>query len=185
MLQDHQLDKNVKKALAVTFCVNTTIDKAIDKSVNKTVDRNKENKEIINVEEFFDKFSETNNLFSTLLQQIILKPSGDGKDKIDKTGKLLEELFDRPYKNNKVVKKIIDAKACDLQKLPTALIKKSIVLSMRDLKIKNKQLYVKNRMYIPENTTLQLHLLQQHHNSLIHGHLGYKDMYWKIQERYF
>ena len=84
-----------------------------------------------------------------------------------------------------MVKEIINVKARGLQKLPTVLNKKDIRLSIRDLKIKSKQLYVKNRMYVPENKSLQLFLLQQHHNSLIHGHLKYKAMYWKIQERYF
>ena len=51
---------------------------------------------------------------------------------------------------------------------------------MEDLKIKNKQFYVKNRMYISENKPLQLFLLQQYHDSPIYGHPGYKAMYWKI-----
>ena len=82
-----------------------------------------------------------------------------------------------PWQDNNIVKDFIDAKACGLRKLPTALIKKDIVLSIGDLKIENKRLYVKNRMYLPENKVLQLHLLQQHHNPLIHEHPGYKTMY--------
>ena len=64
LLQDHQLDKDVKKALAVMFCVNT----AIDEDVNEIMDENKENKEnkeIINIEEFSDEFSD--NPFFILL----------------------------------------------------------------------------------------------------------------------
>ena len=122
--------------------------------------------------------------FSLSLQKIIPKSSRDSEP--DKTKrKLLEGLFDKVYKDNKVVKKIIDAKAHGLQKIPIAPTKKDIILSMRDLKIKNKQLYVKNRMYISENKLLQLFLLQQHHNPSIHGHTGYKTMYQKIQEGYF
>ena len=110
LLQDHQLDKNIKKALAVTFCVNN----AINKSVNETVDVNKENKKIINVKKFSDKFSEINNLFFTLLQQIISALIRDGEGEIDKTVKLLKELFEKLYKDNKMVKEIINAKICDL-----------------------------------------------------------------------
>ena len=157
LLQDHQLDENIKKALAIAFCVNTAdeaINKAIDKDVNETVDGNEENKEIINIEEFSDEFSETDNLFSTLLQQIISISIGDKEGEIDKTGKSLEELFDKVYKDNKVVKEIINVKARGFRKLLTALTKKGIVLSMRDLKIKSEQLYVKNRMYVPENKLL-------------------------------
>ena len=170
----------MKKALAVTFCVNTAIDKAIDKGMDKSVDEtvkaNEKNKKIIDVEEFSNKFSD--NSFSTSLQQIILKPSRDGEDEIDKMRKSLKELFKKAYKDDEMVKEIMDAKARSLQKLPKALIKKDIVLSMGDLKIKSKRLYVKNRMYVPENEPLQLFLLlQQHHNPPIHGHPRYKTLY--------
>ena len=74
-------------------------------------------------------------------------------------GKPLEELFNKAYKDDKVIKEIIDVKARSLRKLPTALIKKSIVLSIGDLKIKSEQLYMKNRMYVLENKPLQLFLL--------------------------
>ena len=57
LLQNHQLDKDIKKILSVMFCVNTA-NKAIDNAVDKTVDINKENKEIINVEKFSNKFSD-------------------------------------------------------------------------------------------------------------------------------
>ena len=102
--------------------INKAIDNAVDKDVDKTVEGNEENKEIIDVKEFSDKFSD--HFFSTSLQQIISAPIGDGEDENDKTKKLLEDLFKKAYKDNKVVKKIIDAKACNLQKLPTALTKK-------------------------------------------------------------
>ena len=177
LLQDHQLDKNVKKVLTVMFCINTVIDKSVDdKGVDEIVDRNKENKEIIDIKEFSNEFSD--NLFSTPLQQIMIISIGDGEDEIDKTKeKLLKELFEKVYKDNNVVKEIMDAKAPGLWKLPTALTKKDIRLSIRDLKVKSKQLYVKNRMYVPENKFLQLFLLQQHYNPPIHGHSKYKAMY--------
>ena len=100
-------------------------------------------------------------------------------------GKSLKKLFKKAYEDDEVVKEIIDAKARGLRKLLTALTKKGIVLSMEDLKIENKQLYMKNRMYVSENEALQLHLLQQHHDSPIHGHPGYKAMYRTIQTNYF
>ena len=139
--------------MAVTFCVNTAIGESVDKIVDGNK-KNKENEEIIDVEEFSNKFSGTNNSFFTPLQQIISISIRDEEDKIDKTGKLLEKLFEKAYKDDEVVKKIINTKACGLQKLPTALTKKDIVLSMGDLKIKNKQFYVKNRMYVSENEAL-------------------------------
>ena len=57
---------------------------------------------------------------------------------------------------------------------------------MKDFKIsKNRHFYVKNKIYISENKPLQLFLLQQHHNSFIQYHLGYKAIYQKIQANYF
>ena len=185
LLQDHQLDEDVKKALAIAFCVNTAdktinkvIDDVIDKGVNKTVEGNEENKKIINVKKFSNKISDTS--FFTFSQQIISAPIRDREGENDKTEKLLEELFEKAYEDNGVVKEIINAKARGFWKLPTSLIKKDIRLSTRGLKIKSKQLYVKNKMYIPENEALQ-----QHHNLLIHGHPGYKAMYQTIQANYF
>lgn len=171
LLQDHQLDKDVKKALAVTFFVNTaneTINKAIDNKVDKIVDGNED---IINVEKHLDKFS-GNEDNSTLIPNI----SKDNEPNATKA-KSLEKLFEKAYKDNEVVKNLINAKERGLQKLPMALIKKGIVLSIGDLKIKNERLYVKNRMYIPENEALQLYLLQQHYNLPIYSHPGYKTMY--------
>ena len=52
---DKTIDKIIDKA----------IDKAIDKGVNETVDGNEENEKIIDVKEFSNKFSGTNNPFST------------------------------------------------------------------------------------------------------------------------
>ena len=130
--------------MAVTFCVKTTISKGVngegvnDKDIDEIVDGNKKNKEIIDVEEFSDKFSKTDNLFSTFLQQIIPKSSRNREGETDKTkGKLLEELFKKAYKDDEVVKEIINAKTRGLRKLPKILSKKGIVLSMRDLKIKS------------------------------------------------
>ena len=143
----------------------------VDKNVDELVKGNEENKEIINVEEFFDKFSD--HPFSTPLQQIISASIRDGKGEIDHTGKLLEELLNKMYKDNKVVKEIIDAKPRGLQKLPKALTKNDIVLLMGDLKIESKRFYVKNRMYVLENEPLQLFLLQQYHDPSIHSHSGY------------
>ena len=148
MLQDHQLDEDVKKALVVTFCVNTVINKGVDEIVDET----EENKEIINIEEFSDKFSD--HPFSILLQQIISVPIRDGESEIDKTKKLLKKLFNKAYEDDEVVKEIMDAKAGGFRKLPIALTKMGIVLSMRDLKIENEQLYVKNKMYILKNGPL-------------------------------
>ena len=44
------------------------------------------------------------------------------------------------------------------------------------------RLYVKGKMYIPDDEKLRLFLLQQHHDPPIQGHPGYKAMLWKLLE---
>ena len=80
---------------------------------------------------------------------------------------LLEKLLDRTYKNNKV-KNIIAAKRKGFQRLPANLIKQDIKLAMEDLTLEGSEgsteLYVKDKMYVPNDKNLRLFLLQQHHN---------------------
>ena len=75
---------------------------------------------------------------------------------------------------------LIAAKQHGQQKLSIELTKQGIKLSMKDLSIsKNepKRLYVKRRIYMPENKKLQLFLLQQYYNPANQSHLGYKAMF--------
>ena len=69
-----------------------------DYQLDENVDRNEENKKIIDVKKFSNNFSD--NIFSIPPQQIIPKLIKDEKGKIDKTGKLLEELFDNSAGNS-------------------------------------------------------------------------------------
>ena len=73
-------------------------------------EENNENKEIIDIKEFFNKFSRTDNPLSTPSQQIISIPIGDREGEIDDTEKSLEKLFKKAYKDNEVIKEIMDAK---------------------------------------------------------------------------
>ena len=65
----------------------------------------------------------------------------------------------------------------------------SIKLAMRDLTVKNsgnsKRLYMKRRMYIPNDKNLQLFLLQQHHNLAIQKHPGFNAMQQKLLKNWF
>ena len=62
---------------------------------------------------------------------------------------------------------------------------------MGDLTLKNSgrggstRLYVKSKMYVPDNKNLQLLLLQQHHDPLTQDNLSYKAMFWKILENWY
>ena len=47
------------------------------------------------------------------------------------------------------------------------------------------RLYVKCKMYLPNDEKLRLFLLQQHHDPPIQGHPGYKAMLWKLLENWY
>ena len=57
---------------------------------------------------------------------------------------------------------------------------------MGDLTLKGNgrgtKLYVKDKMYVPNEDNLCLFLLQQHYNPPIQGHSEYKAMLWKMLE---
>ena len=94
----------------------------------------------------------------------------------------LENLLDKTNQNNKILNSIIAGKQASLQKLAAELIKQGIKLAMRDLTLKDigqgdsTRLYVKDKMYVPNDKKIRLFLLQQHHNPLIQGHSEYKAM---------
>ena len=80
------------------------------------------------------------------------------------------------YNKDELTKAIMAAKADGLRKLPPEVLKE-VKLSMGDLEIKSERLYVKGRLYIPDDKELQLHVLRQHHDPPEQGHPGYKAMF--------
>ena len=48
---------------------------------------------------------------------------------------------------------------------------------MKDLRVDKEKLYIKDRLYIPDNDELKVCVLQQHHDSPEQGHLGYKSIF--------
>ena len=79
------------------------------------------------------------------------------------------ELFANTYEKDELVQAIIGAKVKDLQKLPPEILKQ-VKLFIRNLELKNSRLYVKNRIYVPEDKDLQLQLLQRHHDLPAQGY---------------
>ena len=74
------------------------------------------------------------------------------------TAEALKNLFPNAYEKNKLVQAIINTKVKRLQKLPLKILKQ-VKLAMRDLEVNNNRLYVRDKIYIPNNKKLQLHLL--------------------------
>ena len=196
-LKPDQLDDNIKKALAVIFCANTTavdepnnkVDKVDEVDVDSEVDVNSEvekNKNIVDVRDYINQ-----NLHQYLeLEQILEQGSSSTKMAGSKIKNSLEDLLDRAYQNNEI-KNIIAVKQEGLWRLLADFTKRGIKLAMEDLTLEDNgrggstKLYVKDKMYVPDDEKLRLFLLQQHHDPLIQGHLRYKAMVWKLLEKWY
>ena len=166
LLQEHQLDDDVKKALSVIFCANTRTHNT-DEEAEKPQD-----------------IEDDEEAQSQILNENPVKELGDDSEE-DPSAKPLEELIEEAYEKDEVVQDIIAAKTRELRKLPSHLIKKGIKLAMGDLKVKDERLYVKERLYVPDHEPLQLCLLQKHHEPPLQGYPGYKSMYQSLMENYF
>ena len=93
----------------------------------------------------------------------------------------LEDLLDKTYQKDKIMDSIIAAKQAGHRKLPANLTtKQGIKLAMGDLTIEGNgsstRLYVKRKLYVPNEKNLRLFLLKEHHDPPIQGHPGYKAM---------
>ena len=164
LLQEHQLDDDIRKALAVVFCANT---------IDDDNDNDQDDRSVATEEDATE--SEEPNAEHTPVTDVT-------ESSITKT---LEELIEEAYEKDETVQDIIAAKKKELRKLPLNLIKRGIKLAMGDLKLENDKLYVKGRLYVPDHESLQLHLLQKHHEPPLQGHPGYKSMYQIMRENYF
>ena len=76
------------------------------------------------------------------------------------------------------------AKVDGLQKLSGEILKK-VKLSMGDFRVDRDKLYVKRRLYIPDNNQLKVCMLRQHHDVPKQGYPGYKTIFQSMQNGYF
>ena len=199
LLKADQLDDNFKKALAVIFCANTTAnnegdnktddaDSKVDVDSEINVDNEVEKDEdIVDVRDYINQ-----NLHQhSELEQNSEQNFSSTKMAGSRTKNSLEDLLDKTYQNDKVLDSIIAAKQAGFWKLPTEITKQGIKLPMGDPTLKNSgrrdsvRLYVKGKMYLPNDESLKLSLLQQHHKPPTQGHLGYKTMLRKLLENWY
>ena len=171
LLKADQLDDNIKKTLAAMFYADEV-------DVDSEVD---ENKNIVDVRDYtgLDLRQQTSEDQNSELSSSSTKMAGS------RTENSLEDLLDKAYLDN-IANSIIDAKRQGLWRFPAKITKQSINLTMGDLTLggsgRSTRLYVKNKMYVPNDKDLKLFLLQQHHNPPTQGHPGYKAMLRKLLE---
>ena len=187
LLKTDQLDDDVKKALAVMFYADkvdadSETDVDVDSEVDVDVDiEGEKDEDIVDVRDYINK-----NLHQHLNPQHNLEQSfSSTKMAKSRIKNSLEDLLDKAYQDN-IVNSIIDAKRQGLRKLSANLTKRGIKFAIGDLTLRNSgrggsvRLYIKSRMYVPNDNSLKLFLLQQHHDLPAQGHPGYKTMLWKL-----
>ena len=143
-----------------------------------------ENEDIVDVRDYINE-----NLHQhSELKQNSEQGSSSTKMAGSRTENSLENLLNIAYQGNEV-KNIIAAKRAGLRKLPAEIAKQGIKLAMGDLTLegsgRSTRLYVKSKMYIPDDKNLKLFLLQQHHDPPMQGHPRYKAMLRKLLENWY
>ena len=178
LLKTNQLNENVKKALAVVFRANEVDE--VDE-VDEV-----ENKDIVDVRDYIGLDLHQHSK----LEQNSEQGSSSTKIAGSRIVNSLGDLLDKTYQANGVLNSIIAAKRAGLRKLPADLTtKQGIKLAMGDLTIQgdrsSTRLYVKGKMYVPNEKNLRLFLLKEHHDPPIQGHPGYKAMLRKLLENWY
>ena len=189
LLKASQLDDDIKKALAVMFYadkvdVESEVDVENEVDMESKVDVDVDSKVDVDVDSEDEKdenIVDMSDYMGLELHQYS-NPQHNSEQGSSSTKNSLDDLLEHAYRVDKVVNSIITAKQAGLQKLPADLVKKGIKLAMGDLTLgdsgyeSSTRLYVKSRMYAPDDENLRLFLLQQHHDPPTQGHPGYKAM---------
>ncbi|TQV90502.1 retrovirus polyprotein [Cordyceps javanica] len=97
--------------------------------------------------------------------------------------KSIEELISSAYENDAVSSKILEAlrkeDGFDPPELKKTKVSRSILSEM------NQRLYIRNRLYVPEDRKLRLHLLRESHDSAVAGHPGRAKTYEILSRHYY
>ena len=194
MLKASQLNDDIKKALAIMFYANEVdVESKVDVDRNVDVDevdmdsKVEKNEDIVDVRNYINKNLHQHSEWEQNSEQGFSSTKMAGS-RIEYS---LENLLDKTYQNNEVPNSIIAAKQAGFWKLPAEITKQGIKLDMGDFTLKNSggggsvRLYIKGRIYVPNDESLKLFLLQQHHEPPTQGHPDYKTMLWKMLENWY
>ena len=165
LLQDHQLDEDIRKALCITWCSNNILN---------------------DLESPTQNVLDTSSNDNTTMDEETSDVSEDAPDmEMEPPQVTLEALLEEAYEQDEVVQDILVAKEQGLRKLPQHIIAKGFRLSMADLTIRNRRLWIGNRLYVPESEPLRLRIMEMNHQNPLVGHPGPKSMYRILLRNYF
>ena len=188
LLKADQLDDDIKKALAVIFCANEIdeVDEVDEVDEDDVVSEVEKDENIVDARDYMGLDLHQHSE----VQQNSEQGSSSTEMARSRIGNSLEDLLHKAYQANGVLNSIIAAKRAGFRKLPADLTtKQGIKLAVGDLTIEgdrsSTRLYVKGKMYVPNDQNLKLFLLQQHHEPAMQGHPGYKAMLQKLLENWY
>jgi hypothetical protein len=87
---------------------------------------------------------------------------------------------------DEVIQEIISAKRDGLWRLPRKLIHdKGLKIELQDCEVTNGLLYVRERIFVPNDDDLRNELLLQHHDPPATGHGGHRATYYSLSQEYY
>ena len=167
LLQEENLDEDIKKALSLLFYDNEI---ETESEIRSEAPENEEENEETSEEATNDDATENT------------PAEAPNEKEIEGT---LDDLLDEAYEADEVAQDIMEAKRKNLRKLPSHLIKKGFRCAMGDLRVTENRLYINKKLYAPESPALRVRILRDHHDSSLQGHPGYKAMYKALTGHYF
>ena len=168
---------------------------ATNASTDRKSNINMENKDIVNAKDYLDNLigdcqnnlskdiDHDNNTKNVNLTSLGTETQDFKPLNIENTSCSKKQIA-CAYKRNELMQAIMKTKVDGLQKLPGEILKK-VKLSMEDFRVDKDKLYIKKKLYIPNNDELRICVLWQHLDPPEQGHLNHKTMFQSMQNRYF
>ena len=183
LLQSHQLDEDIRKALAVIW-FRTDTNSGEDSLSETSSDIGQDIRAIETIE---DEDPVQNSQSATPVPADITPVSkAPGQpDVAAQPERTLEELIAEAYEQDQVVQDIMVAKERGERKLPRHILARGVKLSMGNLTVKDHRLWIGTRLYVPENEALRLRIMELYHKERMAGHPGPKAMYRNLMRNYF
>jgi hypothetical protein len=97
----------------------------------------------------------------------------------------LDSLITEAYNNDRIANQLIAAKRQGLRRLLRNITDQEIELAMGDLEEKGDRLWVRGRLYIPDDKPTILKIMELYHSNPITGRPGIRGMYRQIIKHFY
>lgn len=107
----------------------------------------------------------------------------DGLHEAD--GMPLDDVISSLYATDLRLQELMKAKTNDDRRIPWQLIQDGLRIDMGDLKVKDKRLYVQERLYVPFSAKLRTRIVKLIHDDKTGGHGGRSATYQRVAQWYY